>query len=235
MSQSKPPDLSIVIPARNEAENLRFLLPQINAIMKTLQLAPEIIVIDELADDQTRAVAAEHGATLLTPTSRGYGSALLAGLKAAQGDPIITMDADQSHPPEFLVDLWNARSQADILIASRYVPGGLADMPKARLALSRILNTFFSLGLGMKVKDMSSGYRLYARDALALDGTFSADFNVLQELLVMAAMRGSTIKEIPFAYHPRRYGSSHARVFRFGLSYLKTFYRLLRLRRKKAL
>lgn len=224
------PDLSIVIPALHEAENLRILLPKLRAVLEPLDLSAEIIVVDELADDKTRAVVAENSGILLMPNTRGYGPALLAGLHAARSETIVTMDADLSHPPEFVKHLWLARQEADILIASRYVPGGKVNMPKIRWVLSRILNVFFSYGLGLCINDMSSGFRLYAKQALDLQCPYSTNFNILQELLVRAASRGCTIREIPFTYQPRHTGVSHARIFQFGLSYLKTFFRLWRLR-----
>lgn len=231
MKRLPPPDLTIVIPSLCEAENLKILIPQVRSMLKPLNLSLEILVVDELADDATRAVVAENNATLLSPHTRGYGSALMAGLNAAKAEYVISMDADLSHLPTFLTQLWASRKEADIIIASRYVPGGQAVMPKSRLILSRILNTFFRAGLGLRVKDMSSGFRLYSRRAIHSENITSHDFNVLQELLTKADLEGYKIKEIPFAYQPRKHGSSHARVFKFGISYLRTFSRLWLLRR----
>lgn len=226
----EPPDLTIVIPSLREADNLRILIPQIHSLLRPLSLKVEIIVVDELADEETRSVVTGNRAILLSPDTRGYGSALQAGLSSARSDYVVSMDADLSHPPDFLIQLWEARQKADIIIASRYVPGGQADMPRSRMILSRILNTFFGLGLGMKVRDMSSGFRLYSKKAIFTQDARSKDFNMLQELLVRAALHGCSIAEIPFAYRPRIHGSSHARVFKFGISYLKTFLSLRRLR-----
>lgn len=235
MEASRQPDLTIVIPSLREAENLRILIPQIHSNLIPLGLKVEIIVVDELADEETRSVVRENGAILLSPDTRGYGSALKAGLCAAQSEHVVSMDADLSHPPDFLLLLWEARQRADIIIASRYVPGGRADMPRSRLILSRILNAFFSLGLRVKVKDMSSGFRLYAKRAIFAQNATSQDFNMLQELLVRAVAHGYSIAEIPFSYQPRIHGASHARVFKFGISYLKTFMRLRQLRRSSVI
>jgi ubiquinone/menaquinone biosynthesis C-methylase UbiE len=103
-------------------------------------------------------------------------------------------------------------------------------MPLFRYLLSKILNAFFSRGLDLKIKDMSSGYRIYARRAIPYKSIQGSDFNVLQEILVRMLLEGYQIKEIPFHYKPRESGSSHARVLKFGMAYLKTFKKLWMLR-----
>jgi SAM-dependent methyltransferase len=147
-----------------------------------------------------------------------------------RGAYVLTMDADLSHGPDFIRDLWRTRHEAELIIASRYVRGGRADMPWGRLWLSRILNVLFSRGLSLGVRDMSSGFRLFkasiVRD-LPLEGR---QFDLLQEILVRAYAEGWRVKERPFHYTPRRTGSSHARVLKFGVAYLKTFWRLWKMR-----
>jgi dolichol-phosphate mannosyltransferase len=224
-------DLSIIIPARNEATNLSLLLPEVHQVLNNQAITYEILVCDEIADEETISVVKENLAILHKPELHGYGSALQSGFRRAQGQYIITMDADLSHPAEFLTSLWNARQTADVIIASRYVKGGLAIMPLDRLILSRILNNFFSWGLALHVRDMSSGYRMYRREFIKGRTCEGRNFNILQELLVYAIVDGYSIREIPFTYQPRQHGSSHARVFRFGLNYLQTFYHLRRIRR----
>jgi dolichol-phosphate mannosyltransferase len=230
----EPCDLSVIIPALHEAGNLRELLPQIRDILAPLSIQYEIIVIDEQADEQTRPVVLENHARLLSPTSHGYALAVVAGFQASRGAYLITMDADLSHPPDFLRELWLARDQAEVVIASRYVPGGQAHTELARLILSRVLNLVFSRGLAMQVRDMSSGFRLY-HAVIVKDRTFvNQNFDILQEVLVHSLMRGYRVSEIPFHYRPRRHGASHARVIQFGLDYLRTFGRLFRLRNSAA-
>jgi dolichol-phosphate mannosyltransferase len=140
------------------------------------------------------------------------------------------MDADLSHPPNFLLDMWKARTQADLIIASRYVKGGQAYMPLTRLLLSRVLNGIFNIVLGLKVLDLSRGYRMYASEVIKGMDIQGQDFEVLQELLVKALVRGYRILEIPFSYRPRKHGSSHARVIKFGVAYLRTLRRLWKIR-----
>jgi dolichol-phosphate mannosyltransferase len=226
-------DLSIIIPALNEAENLATLLPEIYKVCAELEIRFEVVVVDECADDSTCQVVEQNHAQLLCPDTHGYGLALYNGLLHGRGSFLISMDADFSHPPYFIRDLWNERYSADIIIASRYVRGGETDMPISRFLLSRLLNIFFGLGLSIPVRDMSSGYRLYATGAIQNQNIECKDFDILEEILVRAVIAGKKIREIPFTYHPRKHGSSHARIFKFGIAYLKTFRRLLRLRYSK--
>jgi SAM-dependent methyltransferase len=92
--------------------------------------------------------------------------------------------------------------------------------------LSRVLNRFFAFGLGVPLQDLSSGFRLYRRSALAMDEVRARDFDVLPEIVIRAYTNGWQVKEIPFRYEPRVHGSSNARVIPFGVAYLKTFRRL---------
>jgi len=227
---STPLDLSIIIPARYEAANLSLLLPEVRRVLTSLNINFEIIICDELAGEDTIAVVKENSGLLHQPQAQGYGSALQSGFNIAQGIYIVTMDADLSHPAEFLRNLWQYRYKADVLIASRYVEGGRAVMPWNRWVLSRILNLFFSRGLDLRIKDMSSGFRMYRASFLKEVCCKSQNFNVLQELLVYALVEGYQVLEIPFTYQPRKHGSSHARILRFGINYLQTFSRLWRLR-----
>src|SRR5262249_49276138 len=120
------PDLSIVIPALNEQQNLELLLPLISDTIKQLQLEAEVIVVDGGSHDDSKMVARKLGARVVEQTERGFGGALLAGFAAARAGYVITMDADLSHPPEFLKDFWQHRKESDLIVASRFVPGGQA-------------------------------------------------------------------------------------------------------------
>ncbi len=223
-------DLSVIIPALDEGENLALLLPQLREVLKTLDARAEIIIVTQRPDRATVEAAAGVGARVIEQGERGYGGALLTGFANAVGCHVLTMDADLSHPPTFIHELWKRRHQGQITIASRYVPGGTADMPRLRYVLSRSLNSIFNRGLSVGVQDLSSGFRLY-RSAVMRDQSYDGrDFDILQEILVRALAEGWRIQEVPFAYAPRKHGSSHARVFKFGRAYLRRFGSLWRLR-----
>lgn len=219
-------DLTVVLPCLNEAANLRVLLPSLRETLDGLGVSWEILVIDGPSTDDTRAVAAENGAGYVRDDQRGYGRAILRGFEEAHGAWVLTMDADLSHPSEFVARLWEARDKGDIVIASRYVAGGKADQPWSRLMLSKVLNGFLRTALTLEPLDLSSGFRLYRKRVLrGLEIEFT-NFAVLIEILLKAFAKGAIIAETPFHYRPRIEGVSHARIIAFGMDYLRLIRRM---------
>jgi dolichol-phosphate mannosyltransferase len=225
-----PPDLSIVIPALNEAANLRLLLPLIREVIAELNLEAEVIVVDGGSTDESKQVAGNLGARAIEQVERGYGGALLAGFAGARAPYVATMDADLSHPPVFLKDFWRQRSGSEVVIASRYIPGGQADMAVSRRILSTILNRTYATLLGLKLRDLSSGFRMYDRRVLESIDLQARDFDALEEILVRIHLQGGRIKEVPFHYQVRQSGKSKAKLIRFGWAFSKTLLRMCRLR-----
>lgn len=228
--QKNAPDISVVILALDERDNIALLLPLLREVIASLNLEAEIIIADGGSVDGTQDVANKQGAVVVTQLERGYGGALLAGFAAARAPFVVTMDADLSHPPVFLRDFWQERDTSQMLIASRYVAGGKADMGWFRRVLSRILNKTYARVLDLPLADLSSGYRMYRRDLLEKVELQARDFDVLEELLVKVHLLGGRIKEVPFHYQVRNSGKSHAKLVRFGWAYLRTLVRMRRLR-----
>ncbi len=250
-------DLSVVIPALHEADNLAKLLPRLHEVLSGLNdqglsagekaelgrsnaeahpsdtgraLTYEILVVDNHSPDETCSVCEEKGAIVLQQDALGYGGALWAGFAHAKGDYILTMDADLSHLPDFIPEMWKQRKNAELVIASRYVKGGKADMPWYRYVLSIILNQVYTRLLSLPVRDISSGFRLYHVSILRGLELRSADFDALEEILIKCYAKGCRILEIPFRYVPRDEGKSKVKLLQFGLSYLRTLLRMWRLR-----
>lgn len=223
-------DLSIILPVVNERDNLRVLIPRLSGVMAREGLSCEILVIDGGSSDGTPEAAAALGARVIPERRRGYGGALETGFAEAQGDYLLTLDADLSHEPDFAAKLWRARDRADIVIASRYTHGGTAYSELTRRLLSGWLNLFMRRALSMPVRDMSSGFRLYRREVLAGLEFEGRNFEVLEEILVKAYAQGFSVYEVPFTYFPRESGSSHARLLRFGLDLTRFTFKLWRLR-----
>ncbi|MGI8919171.1 MAG: glycosyltransferase [Pyrinomonadaceae bacterium] len=224
------PDISIVIPALNERENLELLLPLLSEVVSTLNLKSEIIIADGGSADGTAEFAEQQGAQVVLQSERGYGGALLAGFARARAAYVVTMDADLSHPPVFLRDFWQQRATAEMLIASRYIAGGKADMGPSRRVLSAVLNKTYARVLDLPLADLSSGFRLYHRDILEKLELQSRDFDVLEEILVKVHLLGARIKEVPFHYQARNSGKSHAKLLKFGWAFVRTLVRMRRLR-----
>ncbi len=228
------PQLAIVIPAWNEKENLELLLPALKEVVAIIGVTAEIVVADGGSRDGTRQAAERRWACVVIPKDPGYGSALLAGFAATSAPYIVTMDADLSHRPVFLEEFWRRRDEAEVLIASRYVPGGRADMSRFRRWLSHILNRTYSRVLSLPLRDLSSGFRMYHRDVLMGLTLVARDFDMLQEILIRVHAEGWRILEIPFRYMSRGSGRSHVRLFKFGWAFAKTLVRMWRLRNSVA-
>jgi dolichol-phosphate mannosyltransferase len=227
-------DVSVILPVVNEAANLRILIPRLTALFNRERISREILVVDGGSSDGTRETAEELGATVLAERRRGYAGAMETGLAAARGDYVLTLDADQSHDPDFIVKMWRARTRADIVVASRYVLGGVAYSDFIRNSTSRLLNMVLRRILSMHVHDVSSGYRLYRREALANLELTSTHFEVQEEILVKAYANGFSVVEVPFTYFPRGAGRSHAKLFSFGWKILRSSLPLWKIRNSLA-
>jgi len=218
-------DLSIVILTSEEVENIQRILPEVKLTTEILTKDYEILIIDNNSRDGTDGAAQALGAQVIKQKSPGFGNALKEGFREAKGNAILTLDADFSHPPEFILSLWNHRKN-DIVIASRWVKGDGSDQSSSRKFLSLFMNIVFRAVCGIETRDLNSNFRLYRREAIAslpLEGTH---FEILPEILIKARARGYTIKEVPFHYRQRKKGSSKLRILTFGYSY---FIMLLRL------
>jgi dolichol-phosphate mannosyltransferase len=227
---SSNPSLAIIIPAWNERPSLETLLPALHTAVSKISIPYEIIVADKPSDDGTPEVCRLHGARVVQQIERGYGGALLAGFNATAATHIVTMDADLSHPPDFIESFWARRHAAEVIIASRYVRGGIAEMDMGRYLLSRLLNYTFRAAFLLPLKDVSSGFRMYHRRALTTLRFESRDFDVLEEIICLQHFRRLKILEVPFHYKMRVTGESHARILSFGVAYLKTIAQLWRRR-----
>jgi glycosyltransferase involved in cell wall biosynthesis len=228
--QPKPLDITVIIPSLNEQENLRLLLPSLSYVLNELDLNAEVVVVDGGSKDESKVVAEQAGAQVVPQQERGYGGALLAGFAAARAPYVVTMDADLSHHPDFLREFWRQRADAELLIASRYVPGGSADMGAGRRILSQVLNRTYSRVLSLPLHDLSSGFRMYDRKVLTTLDLRARDFDVLEEILVKVFVRGGRVREVPFHYQARQSGKSHAKLVRFGWAFSRTLLRMWRLR-----
>lgn len=221
-------DLTVVVPTLNEEGPLRQVLPRLKETFARLGVRGQILVVDGRSKDATVAVAESLGARVIVQTARGLGGALREGLQAASSPWVAVVDADGSHPPEVLVDMWNKRSAADLVIASRYIPGGSAVMGPLRQVLSRSLNVVARLVLDLPARDSSGGFRLYRAELVrpVCAAAIATDFTIQQELLVGILSRGGRVLEVPFRYEPRIDGASKASALRLAPAYIRMLLRL---------
>jgi len=218
--------LSVLILAINEEPNLKLLLPKLIDEVRQVTEDYEIVVLDGGSIDNTSDVAASFGCRAVAQTKRGYGNAFRQGISECSNNFILTLDADMSHPPNYLPEMSQMMDDYDIVIASRYCSGGGFEMPPHRIILSRVLNSATRILFGMNISDWSSGFRMYRSQLIKQLKPEANHFDVLIETLISAKKHGARIKEIPFTYQNRNDGVSKARIIPFGLGYLRTFFRL---------
>jgi dolichol-phosphate mannosyltransferase len=207
----------IVIPTYNERENIASLIADV------LRFAPQadILVIDDGSPDGTGQLVDEIGATnprvsaLHRPGKLGLGTAYVLGFRYAiehEYELVFEMDADYSHNPKYLPDFLVLAEDADLVIGSRYIPGG--DTPNwspLRKFISGGGNIFARTVLGIPVKDCTAGYRCYRTTALRklnLDAIHAQGYAFQVEMAYNFWKSGFRIRETPIVFEDRRVGKS---------------------------
>lgn len=230
---SKP--LSVIIPAYLEEENLRFLLPRLNHTLSTLtndtdRYRYEVLVVDTLTPkDNTKEVCILNKAQYI-PRENGndYGDAVRTGIKYADSEFTVFMDADGSHTPEFIKNLWEYKNDYDVVIASRYVKGGATDNSKILILMSWVVNICYSWVLNIPCKDVSNSFKLYRTSQLKELVLYSKNFEIVEEILFKLVKKNSVlkIKEVPFTFKKRMFGATKRNLVLFVFSYLLTLIKL---------
>jgi SAM-dependent methyltransferase len=151
---------------------------------------------------QAAAIPAETEIVALPTAADGIGATLRRAFQQARGRFIITVDPDAAPPLAFVQDLWARRDDAEILIASRYVDGGRAQMTAGRRVGSRLLTTAFRRALSFGVSDVSSALRLYHTRAVNALPLQANGYDLLPEVLVRAYAAGWKVMEVPLVYVP---------------------------------
>lgn len=223
-------DLSVVIPAYLEEENLRILLPRINAVLNDMNISYEILVIDTLiAKDNTKNVCEEFNTRYVNRQGgNNYGDAVRTGINNAQGEHTIFMDADGSHTPEFIKDIYENKSGNDVVIASRYIAGGDTDNSKILIFMSLVVNIVYSLVLNLNCKDVSNSFKLYKTSDIKLLNLKCNNFDIVEEILFrLKRSKGDIkIKEISYVFKKRMFGNTKRNLFLFMMSYVFTLLKL---------
>jgi dolichol-phosphate mannosyltransferase len=224
------PELSIVLPAYREEENLRLLLPRIREVAARLPIPAEVIVVDTVAPtDGTPAVCAAVGVRYVgRAPSNAYGDAVRSGIGAARGRWVLFMDADGSHNPGAIADLVGRRDDADVVIGSRYVEGGYTENSRLLVAMSWVVNFCYRVVLGLRVRDVSNSFKLYRADWLRELKLGCDNFDVIEEILFKIRVRHPEARmlEIPASFRKRMFGETKRNLVAFMLSYVATLVRL---------
>jgi dolichol-phosphate mannosyltransferase len=212
--------ITVIIPTYNEAKNL----PKISTALLDLPLPDlSILVVDDNSPDGTGDIAEQLSRetdgrvnVLHRSGKLGLGSAYMQGFAVALSngaEALLQMDADFSHPVEKVPELVKNLSDTDIVIGSRYVPGGSLDehWPFWRKGLSAFGNYYARTILGMRVRDCTGGFRLWRREVLLgmpLERVKSNGYVFQVDMAYLATLLGYTFKEIPIYFADRRWGTS---------------------------
>jgi glycosyltransferase involved in cell wall biosynthesis len=222
----------VVLPTYQERENIRAMI----AAVLAASARADVLVVDDGSPDGTGALVTALRATdpriaLVSRSGKlGLGTAYVAGFRFgldANYGAIATMDADGSHDPAAL-PVMLARldaGDADLVVGSRYAPGGTVEnFSAARKLNSAVANTMARMLLGLRVRDCTSGFRLYSSALLRrmrLDALKSTGYSMVPELLYEAALSGARVVEVPIAFRNREKGNSKVTLGEI-LSWMRT-------------
>ncbi len=220
-SASAEPRVLVSLATYNERDNLARLLQEIHAVAPSA----DILVIDDNSPDGTGKLADElaraypHIHVLHRAGKLGLGTAILAGFSYAaehKYDYFVNMDADFSHHPRYLPALLAGMKSHDVMIGSRYIPGGgTVGWPLSRKVMSRGVNLLVRLLMRLPSKDNSGGYRCYRLAKLRqtdLNRLLSHGYSFQEEVLYRCYRAGCRIGETPIIFEDRRAGLSKANV-----------------------
>ncbi len=226
----KPIELSVVLPAYHEEENLKLLLPRIRNVLSSLNISFEIIVIDTVSPlDHTEETCRENQVRFFRRHPGNYfGDAVRTGISKADGKYILFMDADGSHAPEYIADLFSHRNQYDLVAASRYVDGGYTENNFTLTMMSWVLNKSYSIILNLKMKDVSNSFKLYRGDMIRELKLDCSNFDIIEEIVfkLTRANPAFRIKEVPTSFKKRMFGETKRNLFLFILTFIFTMIRL---------
>ena len=217
MPDQPSPRVLVSMATYNEAGNL----PALAAEVRKFLPGCDLLVLDDNSPDGTGRLADELAAAdprvrvIHRPGKLGLGTATLAIMRYAmerEYDYLLNMDCDFSHPPRFLPALVAGMRDKDVMIGSRYVPGGgTENWPKARLAISRVVNGMVRFLFRMPVSDASGAFRCYRVSKLreaGLDRVRSRGYSFQQEVLFRVSRTGARLGETPIVFENRRAGKS---------------------------
>ncbi|MGZ5331771.1 MAG: polyprenol monophosphomannose synthase [Solirubrobacterales bacterium] len=208
----------VVLPTYNEAENLERIAA---AILERLPERRRLLIVDDSSPDGTGRIADRLAAerddveVLHRQAKEGIGPAYIAGFRCALAggaDLIIEMDADFSHDPAYLPQLLRAIENADLVIGSRYVPGGgVTEWGKVRRFISRGGSSYARAMLGLEVRDLTGGFKCFRREvleAIDLDAVTAKGYAFQVEMTYRAIQAGFRVVEVPIVFRDRTEGNS---------------------------
>lgn len=212
---------TIVIPAKNESEGLKKILPKLQNLS-----AEEIIVVDDGSTDETAGVAREHGCTVIShPYSKGNGASVKTGVRAASTRYVLMMDGDGQHDPSYVdAILKKVEDGFDMVVGARTSKSSQANA--ARGLANRAYNWFASWMVGQKIDDLTSGFRIVERSKfLEFIALLPNGFSYPTTITMSFFRAGYSVGYLPLEM-PTRIGKSHLRIWRDGLKFLMIIFKV---------
>ncbi|MBI4139724.1 glycosyltransferase [Candidatus Woesearchaeota archaeon] len=224
--------ISIVLPTFNECENLKLLIPIICNVFKGRDI--EIIIVDDNSPDGTAEFICglslfnnkNKFIRLITRSEKkGIGGAIAEGYNSANGDIIISSDADMSlNPSDMLKLLDKLNCGFDIVVGSKYSKGSVYEKRSFRKLLqslvSRFGNVYIRLLLGIPINDFTLNFRAFRKEIWKSISTVEQDNVMLLEMLYRAHTKGYSIASIPVEFSERKYGTTKFKFFSNSLPFL---------------
>jgi dolichol-phosphate mannosyltransferase len=220
--------LSVVIPARNEAEALPATVEHLHLELLLNRVPHEIVVVDDGSSDRTWEVLEEiqHRIPELRPVQNsgqhGFGRATSLGLHNVKGDAVVIMMADESDDVRDAVRYWQVLNEGwDCVFGSRFVKGGgVINYPRLKLFLNRIANYFIRVLFRIPLNDTTNAFKAYRCTVIqGCQPLISPHFNLTVELPLKAIVRGYSWTIVPITWRNRRYGAAKLKITEMGSRY----------------
>lgn len=223
-------DLSIVIPMFNEAENVRATVARVEEALSAFEGEYEIVAVNDGSTDTTldilREVALQNQTLRVVsyPRNVGRGKALRTGFREARGDLVVSIDADLSYDPKYILDLLRVlenEKDIDLVLASPYMPGGgVQDVPTFRLLVSKLGNKILRLAMPNRIYTSTGIFRAYRRKVLDSLELESDGKEIHLEILSKAIALGFRVKEVPAVLTGRKKGRSKFKFRKTAITHL---------------
>lgn len=224
-NMNNKPRFSIVMPCLNEAETLEVCIKKAQSFLTAEKISGEIIVADNGSTDRSQEIAAKAGAKVVAVKQKGYGSALMGGIEAAQGEYIIMGDADDSYDFSDLRDFVNALGEGNDLVMGNRFKGGIkrGAMPFLHRYLGNpILSGVARLFFNSDIRDFHCGLRGFRKDAILTLNLQTTGMEFASEMIVKATLKKLKIKEVPTVLYPDgRTRPPHLRTWTDGWRHLR--------------
>jgi len=220
--------LSVIIPARNESDNLKECISEICQELTNYSVNFEILVIDDGSTDNTLDIIKEISQSIATVKyirnegENGFGRAVRLGLDSFKGDAVAIMMADRSDSPKDLVTYWGQiKDGNDCVFGSRFIQGGkVYNYPFIKLMANRVVNTMIRFAFNIKCNDITNAFKMYKREVINGCRPFiSPHFNLTVEIPLKAIVRGYSWKVVPISWKNRTKGVAKLKLREMGSRY----------------